>query len=143
MVFHDVNFDTKDDQIRQNCSKEPPKSSKCDSVFDTFIIMLGGWKSANNSGLTYYADSWCQIWYQRWPNPPKLQSGTTNANKYGCVLGTLLFNVENWKLVNNSTITYYKTLTEIWGPKGPSEGDEGHQPSLESRKKAPIGCPTF
>ena len=22
--------------------------------------------------------AWCQIWYQRWPNPPKPQSGTIN-----------------------------------------------------------------
>ena len=26
--------------------------------------------------MTNYIDSWCQIWYQRWSNPPKLQSGT-------------------------------------------------------------------
>ena len=32
-------------------------------------------KVENNSTMTYYCDPWCHIWYQRWPNPPKLQLG--------------------------------------------------------------------
>ena len=62
----------------QNSSQKPSISSKCDSILDALLIKLGHWKSAYNSIMTYYDYLWCQILYQWWPNPPKLQSGTIN-----------------------------------------------------------------
>ena len=76
MVICDVKFDSKYEKILQNSSQEPSMSSKYDCVLYTLLIMLGSWKSANNSIMTYDGYSWCQIWHQIWPNPPKIQSGT-------------------------------------------------------------------
>ena len=40
------------------------------------LPMIGSWQFHYNSGKTNNVDLWCQIWYQRWFNPPKLKSGT-------------------------------------------------------------------
>ena len=81
MVICDGQFYTKDDQILQNSSQEPSMSSKYDCFLDVLIIMLGSWKCEYNSGMTNYVDSWCQIWYQRGSNPPKLQLETINLHQ--------------------------------------------------------------
>ena len=78
MVIHDVKFDTNYYQILQNSSQDPSTSSKYDFVFDALIIMLESWKFEYNSGMTNYVNSWCQIYYQRWSNIPKFESGTIN-----------------------------------------------------------------
>ena len=41
MVFHDVKFDTRGDQIIQNTSQEPSTSSKYDCVLDELLFMIG------------------------------------------------------------------------------------------------------
>ena len=79
MLFHDVIFNIRDDPILQNSSEKPSRSSKYDFALDALLIMLGSWKLAYNSRITYYGYLWCQILYQIWPNPPKLQSVTINV----------------------------------------------------------------
>ena len=78
MLIHYVRFDIRDDPILQNSSQGPSTSSKYDCVLDALIIMLGSWKFEYILDITNYVDSWSQIWYQRWSNPPKLQPGTTS-----------------------------------------------------------------
>ena len=75
-VDSDVKFDIRDIPIIQNSSQEPSASSKYYWVLDVLLLMFGRWKSAYNSRITYRVDSPCKIWYQRWPSPPKFQSGT-------------------------------------------------------------------
>ena len=65
ILIHDVNFDTKYDQILHIYCQEPSTSSKYDCVHHAFIVILTSWKFEYNSGVTNYVDSWCQIWYQR------------------------------------------------------------------------------
>ena len=54
-------------------------SSKYDCVLDALLIMLGRWKLSYTSIITYAGYLWCDIWYQIWPNPSKLQSRTINV----------------------------------------------------------------
>ena len=68
----DVKFDIRDGPIFQNLIQEPSMSSKYDCVLDELLIMLGSWKLAYNSIMTYDGYSWCQIWYQIWLNHQQL-----------------------------------------------------------------------
>ena len=77
-IFY-VKFDTKYDQILQNSSQEPSMSSKHDYFLDEILFMLGIYKLKYTSRLAYSVNSKSKIWYQRWPSPPKLQSGTINV----------------------------------------------------------------
>ena len=58
MLIHDVNFDIKDDPNHQNSSKEPLISLKYDLVLDAYLIMLGHWKMAYNSIMSYADYTW-------------------------------------------------------------------------------------
>ena len=78
MLIHDVKIGTKDDTILQNSSQETLTSSKYDCNLDALIITIGSWKFDYNWGMANYVDSLFQFWYQRWSNPPKLQSETIN-----------------------------------------------------------------
>ena len=69
---------SKVDQIILNSSQEPPTSSKYDRILDALLITLVSWKLAYNSRMTYNVYSWCNLWYQSWSNPPRLESGTIN-----------------------------------------------------------------
>ena len=75
MLIHDGKFDIWDDPILHHFSQITSTSFKYDYVPDALIIMQGSWKFKYNSGMAKYVASWCQIWYQRWSNPPKLMSG--------------------------------------------------------------------
>ena len=44
ILIHDIKFDTKDDPILQNSSKEPSMSSKHDCLLGTLIFMIDSWK---------------------------------------------------------------------------------------------------
>ena len=79
IVIPDVKFDSTYDQILQDPRKDSSTSSKYECVLDAFIIMLGSWNFEYNSGMMNYVDSWCQLLYHRWSNPPKLQSGTNKV----------------------------------------------------------------
>ena len=79
MWIYDVKFDTKDDPVLKNSSQEQSTSSKYDCVLDSLLIILGSWKLAYHSMMTYCGYLGCQIWYQRWLSPPKLQSETINV----------------------------------------------------------------
>ena len=83
-IFFDIKFDIMNQQnfvIPDLYSYfQPPsmiisasRNNQHDSVIDALLIVSGSWKLTYNSGMTYYVDSWCQIWNQRWPNPPQLQ----------------------------------------------------------------------
>ena len=54
----------------------------------------------------YYNDPW----FQEWPHPPSIQSGTFNVLQVWLrgqgVLDTLLFMLESWNLAHKSRITY-------------------------------------
>ena len=69
---------SKVDPIILNSSQNPSTSSKYDHIFDALLIMLRNQKLAYNLIMAYYGYLWCKIWYQRWPNLSKLQSGTIN-----------------------------------------------------------------
>ena len=56
MVIHDVKFDTKYDKLLKKSSKEPSMSSKFNCVLDMLLLMLGSWKMAFNSRITYYGN---------------------------------------------------------------------------------------
>ena len=71
-------FDTKDDSILHISSQEQSMSSKYDCVLGALLFMLGSWKFAYSSIMTYKGYLRYPIWYQIWPNPPILQSGTIN-----------------------------------------------------------------
>ena len=60
-------------------SQEPPMSSKYDCVLDALLFMLGSWKLTYNLKMSNDGYSWCQMWYQIWPNPPTLHSGIINV----------------------------------------------------------------
>ena len=76
MVICHIKFDSKFDQILQNSSQKPSMPFKYDCVLDASKSMLGSWKFEYNSGMKNYVDLWCQIGYQKWSSPTKLQSGT-------------------------------------------------------------------
>jgi len=56
---------SKADQSILNSTQEPSTSSKYDLIPDAILIMPREWKNEYNSGITYYVDSLCQMWYQR------------------------------------------------------------------------------
>ena len=133
MVICDVKFDTKYDQILRNPSHEPPWSSKYDCVLDAPLIILGSWKLAYNSIMTYYGYLWCQIWYQIWPNPPKLQSGMINVLQvWKCYWWTYNHarELKIWLQPRNDKLCWFmmsilisKTIksskTPVWNHQGP------------------------
>ena len=57
--------------------------------------------------MTYDVYLWCQIWYQIWPNHPKLQPGTTNINQVWFCSRWTSIHARELKLGHNSRITYY------------------------------------
>jgi hypothetical protein len=71
----------------------------------------------------------CQdnLWCQRWPHPPRLQSGTFSVLQVWLwgrgVLGTLLFMLESWNLAHKSRITY---IDDPWCQEWPNP------PSIQS-----------
>lgn len=69
---------SKVDKLILNTSQESSTSSKHDHITDALLIMLRSRKSAYSSRFTYIVYFLCKIWYQRWSNPPKLESGTIN-----------------------------------------------------------------
>ena len=90
MLIHDVKFDIRDNPILQNSSQEPSMSSKYDCVLDALLIMLGSWKSAYNSIMTYdgYCDVKCYTKYDQ-----ILQSSSQElsmSHNYDFVLDVLL-----------------------------------------------------
>ena len=78
MVVCDFKFDTKNDPVLQNSSQESSMSSKYDCSWCNFnharVLKIG--IQLNNDILWYVLS---QIWYQRWPSPPKLQSGAISV----------------------------------------------------------------
>ena len=85
-------------------SKYPVRNPQCppsidfkdEGVRDTLLTMLESWNLAHKSKITYHDD----LWYQGWPYPPRLQSGTINILQewlWGWwVLDTLLIILESW-----------------------------------------------
>ena len=115
MVISDVKFDTKDNPVLQNSSQDSLVSSKYDCVLGALIIMLGSWKSNYNSGMTNYVITWCQVWYQRWSNPPKHQWVSINVLHVWLCSGWTSTHARELKLAYNSRMTYYyDPWCEIW-----------------------------
>ena len=91
-------FDTKYDPILKNSSQEPSPFSKYECVLDAHMIMLGSWNFEYSSGITSHVHSRYQIWYQRWFNPPKLQSVIINILQVWHILHAVLIMLGSWKL---------------------------------------------
>ena len=93
---------SKVDQIILNSSQKPSTSSKYDYILDALLIRLESWKLTYLSRMTYKVDSGCIIWYQRWSNPPKFQSGTFNVLQYDCGIDVLISMLWSCKFEYNS-----------------------------------------
>ena len=134
MLIHDINIYNKDDRVLQNSRKKLSTSSKYECVLDVLRIMLVSWKLAYNLWMTKYVDPLRQNWYQRWPNPPKTQSGTINIAQVW---------LSSWYTYNHTGELkigiQFKNYKYLFGwdlrDGGSSEVAKGHQPSTGARRR--------